>query len=170
MLCTKSTLISALALTLALALASVVSAQKQVTILNKDRFCIFLPEEGMKVSSGGTSYCTSAIVPGDVEGTFKPFPAGFIRTANIKKEDDYIQVTGRFDRCQHKLSITDLGSSYDKNELPGTGCTAPYNHYMEIVEPDLERYCLRCCKSSGSCPIKDGYKGCQRVMGGNYDL
>ncbi|KAF9951793.1 hypothetical protein BGZ65_005753, partial [Modicella reniformis] len=165
MLC-KSALISALAL--ALALVSVVSAQNTVTIIDDTKFCIFLPAPNADVKTGGTSYCTSAITNADV-GLHSTFNTGFIKTKNIKTKKDYIQVTGRFDRCKHPLSIDDKGSSYDKT-FPASSQCKGYNFYMQIVEPDLERYCLRCCNDEDDCPTGDGGDGCESVMGGDYDL
>ncbi|KAF9945329.1 hypothetical protein BGZ65_010872 [Modicella reniformis] len=168
MLCIKSTLISALALILALALASVVSAQKIVTIKSKSKFCLLLPPRGGLVNDteAATSYCTQS-------GLSSPqlFPTDFIVSANYKKnyDDNWIQITGRFDRCQHNLSIDDKGGQYDSvNPSPSGSLCKDYDHYVEILEPDVEHYCLRCCQNKSDCPTNKGDLGCEKALGGIY--
>lgn len=36
------------------------------------------------------------------------------------------------------------------------------------LKPDVERYCLRCCKNKKDCPTHMPTKGCVKVIGGNY--
>lgn len=76
--------------------------------------------------------------------------AGFITVAHYaKKENSYEQVTGFFNRDAYHLLATDGGGQYD-NHASGkpTGATCQgYNYFVSMIEPDIERFCIRCCQS-----------------------
>ena len=78
------------------------------------------------------------------------YDAGFITVAHYaKKENSYEQVTGFFNRDAYNLLATDGGGQYD-NHASGkpTGATCKgYNYFVSMIEPDIERFCIRCCQS-----------------------
>lgn len=43
-----------------------------------------------------------------------------------------------------------------------------YNHYVELVEPDVGRACIRCCQNPSDCPLTRDTAGCPAVIPGTY--
>ena len=61
-----------------------------------------------------------------------------------------------------RLNPSDGGGQYDSSggaggqgNPAGSKCTG-YNHYVELVEPDVKRACIRCCDNSADCPLNRG--------------
>lgn len=142
----------------------------QVMIKSGQDFCLFLPPKpGLEVApyeSEGKPFCSEAgaitgaqkFPEGTLQGCFLKdrkihtcIPdAGFITVAHYaKKENSYEQVTGFFNRDAYHLLATDGGGQYD-NHASGkpTGATCQgYNYFVSMIEPDIERFCIRCCQS-----------------------
>ena len=82
---------------------------------------------------------------------------GFITSAHLIETADYVQVSGNMDNSKYGLDPTDGGGQYDSalgGSRPGSKC-AGYPSYLEYVEPDQSRYCLRCCKKDDDfCAIR----------------
>ncbi|KAG0236060.1 hypothetical protein BGW42_004168 [Actinomortierella wolfii] len=97
------------------------------------------------------------------------FPKGFIQSAHWVKNStsDWVQVTGRFNPEKYKLSRKDGGGQYDIKAPVGAQC-AGYKYFVNMVEPDIGEYCMRCCKNKLDCPVNKSTYGCRRVLGGNY--
>ncbi|KAG8734775.1 hypothetical protein FRC12_018384, partial [Ceratobasidium sp. 428] len=43
-----------------------------------------------------------------------------------------------------------------------------YKHYVELVEPDVKRACIKCCDNYDDCPLDKDQNGCPAVIPGNY--
>ncbi|KAF9948298.1 hypothetical protein BGZ72_009779 [Mortierella alpina] len=99
-----------------------------------------------------------------------PLPTpGFIKSAHIKRSNQYIQVTGRFDRSKYHMSKNDQGSQNDPKANKGSMCVG-YNHFVQLIEPNNEHYCIRCCMRKEDCRTDISQYGCQRVIpNGNYN-
>lgn len=72
----------------------------------------------------------------------------FITTAHYLKTSTYVQITGFFDRTKYDLQETDGGGQYDnhaKGKPVGAQCKG-YNYFVNMIEPDLQRFCIRCCQ------------------------
>ncbi|KAF9435028.1 hypothetical protein BGZ76_007007 [Entomortierella beljakovae] len=174
MILTKSFLISASAILAVLSLTSAAPAERvkgqTAAVISATDFCIFLPP----VRGGGiaeheddaVAFCTKPIPTAPNAGIL---PAGFIKTAHFVKNTskDYVQVTGRIDRRKYGLSSGDGGGQYDIKAPVGSKC-AGYRYYVELVEPDINVYCMRCCKNKKDCPVNKSTYGCKRVLGGDY--
>ncbi|KAG0737911.1 hypothetical protein G6F33_001831 [Rhizopus arrhizus] len=140
------------------------------TIKSQDNFCIFLPPKpGLEVAvneNNGIPFCSNknAVPKATV------FPTGFITTAHYLKTSKYVQVTGFFDRSKYNLGESDGGGQYDnhaKGKPVGAQCEG-YNYFVNLIEPDIERFCIRCCKDKADCNTgRSGY-GCLRVVSGDY--
>ncbi|KAF9943120.1 hypothetical protein KVV02_001394 [Mortierella alpina] len=174
MIFNKSLLVSSLVLTI-LSVTSAAPKQQQVkgqigTIINKDDFCLFLPP----MYGGGiaenedraVAFCTKPLANAPKAGIL---PRGFIKTAHFveNKAKGYVQVTGRMDGKKYGLSKNDGGGQYDIKAPRGARCHG-YAHFVELVEPDSNIYCIRCCKNKIDCPVNKSTYGCKTVLGGNY--
>lgn len=93
----------------------------------------------------------------------KSFATGFIKSQYFKKGDGWVQVHGHIDRSKENLSENDGGGQYDIKAPSGSKC-AGYSHFVEIIEPDNGRYCIRCCKEKGDCPTGKSTYGCEKVL------
>ncbi|KAI1321149.1 hypothetical protein EDD11_007715 [Mortierella claussenii] len=172
MLFNKSVLISSAVL----AIASVVSAAPsavtgQIGAINSDKeYCLFLPPMyGGGISENedkAVAFCTNAIPSAPKAGIL---PAGFVQSAHFIRntQKDWVQLTGRIDRSKYGLSAEDGGGQYD-NKAPVSAKCAGYNYFVELVEPDVQIYCIRCCKNKADCPVNKSTYGCEKVLGGDY--
>ncbi|KAI8354446.1 hypothetical protein B0O80DRAFT_426470 [Mortierella sp. GBAus27b] len=165
----------ALLLTFVLALASVASSapppsNNKVTIRSNGRFCLLMPPRlGGGISENenrAISWCTNSI--GTVPNA-RILPSGFIVSKHFYTNPSgrYTQVTGRFNRDKFDLSRHDHGGQNDPNHPSGAKCVG-YEFFVELVEPDVQHYCLRCCHHRVDCPTDKSTKGCKVVIPGNY--
>ncbi|KAF9968725.1 hypothetical protein BGZ70_009647 [Mortierella alpina] len=157
MIFNKSLLVSSLVLAV---LSATSAAPKQVkgqtgVIISQSDFCLFLPPMyGGGISENedrAVAFCTKPLTNAPKAGVL---PRGFIKTAHFveNKAKGYVQVTGRMDGRKYGLSKKDGGGQYDIKAPRGARCHG-YAHFVELVEPDSDIYCIRCCK---------------KVLGGNY--
>jgi len=150
-------------------MAKELPSAKTVVVESASDFCFFLPEKpGKKIGDSeqtAISFCTdNTLAPGAQE-----FPDGFIQTANIKQVNGFVQITGTFDRNRYKLKASDGGGQFDVNAPDGAVC-AGFKNFVNMVEPDEEIYCIRCCDSEHTkkCPTGRSTEGCRAVIGGKY--
>lgn len=140
------------------------------TIKNGKDFCLFLPPVyGGNIAENedrAVAFCTKAMPEAPKAGIL---PAGFIKTANFvtNTQAGWVQITGKMDGSKYGLSKNDGGGQYDIKAPVGSKC-AGYNHYVELVEPDNGKYCIRCCKEKKDCPVNKSTYGCEKVLGGKY--
>ncbi|KAI8646849.1 hypothetical protein BD408DRAFT_409319 [Parasitella parasitica] len=151
--------------------ASVNSSTPLTAIHSQNDFCLFLPPHpGLVVAvneNNGIPFCTKPdTVPNATE-----FPEGFITTAHYLRNSTYVQVTGFFDRSKYDLGETDGGGQYDnhiKGKPIGAQCQ-DYKYFVSMIEPDINRFCIRCCQNEADCITgRSGY-GCLRIIEGDYD-
>lgn len=164
--------------TFVLALASVASAapaptDKTVTIEQvDDRFCLLLPPKcGLDIADNvhrGITYCTTFTPTVDYE---RILPDNFITSRHYATggsgDTKYIQVTGRIDRDQFDLDSDDHGGQNDPLHPTGAKC-AGYPWFVQLVEPDVQHFCLRCCMRKSDCPTDKSDQGCTKVVPGEY--
>ncbi|KAI7887606.1 uncharacterized protein EV154DRAFT_470209 [Mucor mucedo] len=142
-----------------------------LTVVNsQDDFCLFLPPKpGLVVAvneNNGVAFCTKK----DLVSKASEFPSGFITTAHYLKSSKYVQVTGFFDRSKYSLGESDGGGQYDNHGKgkPVAAMCKGYNYFVSLIEPDIERFCIRCCQDKVDCNTgRSGY-GCLRVVSGDY--
>ncbi|KAF8967575.1 hypothetical protein BGZ46_000140 [Entomortierella lignicola] len=141
------------------------------TILNQSNFCIFLPPKfGGDIASNedrAVAFCTKPKMVGAPNA--QVLPAGFIKTAHFVANTtaNWVQVTGRLDRSKYGLSPKDGGGQYDMRAPVGALC-AGYKSFVQLTEPDVEIYCIRCCQNKADCPVNKSTHGCEKVLGGSY--
>ncbi|KAF9943105.1 hypothetical protein BGZ75_008890 [Mortierella antarctica] len=143
--------------------------RRAVAIRNQSEFCMFLPPPGQKVSAAedrGIAFCTKAKIPGASD---QVLPRGFIQSAHFitNKAKGYVQVTGRMDSRKYKFRKNDDGGQYDLKAPRGSMCVG-YSSFVQLIEPDANIYCIRCCKNKADCPVNKSTYGCKKVLPGSY--
>ncbi|KAF9900208.1 hypothetical protein EC991_007776 [Linnemannia zychae] len=139
-------------------------------LISADEYCIFLPPKyGGGISENEDSaiaFCNKAI-PSAPKA--KILPAGFIKSVHLTRntQKQWVQITGKIDRTKYGLSSKDGGGQYDIKAPPGASY-ADYKYFVELVEPDINIYCLRVCKNKADCPVNKSTYGCEKVLGGDY--
>ncbi|KAF9577619.1 hypothetical protein BGW38_007069 [Lunasporangiospora selenospora] len=141
-------------------------------IINKDEFCLFLPRVAggniAKSEDSALAFCTKPFLPGAEDA--RPMPLGFIRTSHYLRntEEDWVQVTGTFDRSQYLLAESDGGGQYDMQAPVGAVCSG-WGAFVQLTEPDNEIFCIRCCKEKDHCPKNKSTHGCRGVLAGDFE-
>ncbi|KAF9285666.1 hypothetical protein BGZ68_003671 [Mortierella alpina] len=138
--------------------------EKTIAIVDKRRFCMFLPPApGDEVAP--TEELARAFCMGKGIKSPNTIPKGFIRSALYQedRENGFVQVTGEFNRGAYNLSATDGGGQYDSKNVRGSTCRG-FPYFVSLVEPDVERYCTRCCKNKVDCPVNKSHLGCPAVI------
>ncbi|KAG9326112.1 hypothetical protein KVV02_002800 [Mortierella alpina] len=153
--------------------ATRVVSGKTIAIDNEKDFCLFLPPmvggDIAKNEHSAIAFCTKP--HGGATPGARPFPKGFIQSHHLKVNrgvDAYVQITGRIDRKKYKLHKSDQGGQYDIKATKDSKC-AGYNHFVQLIEPNDDIYCLRCCMQKKDCPTYKSEKGCREIISnGNY--
>ncbi|KAJ3277780.1 hypothetical protein HDU76_010176, partial [Blyttiomyces sp. JEL0837] len=126
------------------------------------------------------SFCYGSI---STSGCKPLSPQSAILSAHFLRATTYIQVTGTFDPSQLQIPADDngeLGGQYDDAGFgvePFSGCEG-YSRYLELVEPALGVFCLRCCKYAeglnrdydvtAPCNAQFDFDGCFNNIPGDY--
>ncbi|KAF8608158.1 hypothetical protein BDV93DRAFT_466432 [Ceratobasidium sp. AG-I] len=173
-----------LSATLALASPLVPRAAPDNTVLvsSTTKFCMIMPRKahttiGNSESPGQMrSYCSASARTSNAQGLF---PAKFwtkvtYKSGTGKTGKKYVQLTGRIMKGFSQLVDSDGGGQYDssggaggKGNPQGSVCTG-YAHYVQIVEPDVSRACIRCCQDTKDCRLDKDTSGCPVVVPGTY--
>ncbi|KAK4509610.1 Arf GTPase arf1 [Mucor velutinosus] len=128
-------------------------------------FCSFMPPHpGDNVGAtenNGIPFCTNATLGGQV------FPQGFIKTAHFLNTTDYAQVTGTIDRAAYQLDPNDGGGQYDNMDIKNVTCNG-YKFFVNLIEPDANVFCIRCCENQSDCNLGISTYGCERIVPGDY--
>uniref|UniRef100_A0A1D1XWN7 Sodium-dependent neutral amino acid transporter B(0)AT1 n=1 Tax=Anthurium amnicola TaxID=1678845 RepID=A0A1D1XWN7_9ARAE len=142
------------------------------TVENQDTFCTFLPKEaGGNIGdseSDAFAFCTQANLANAPGGHV--LPDGFITSAHFLQKDSYVQVTGTINPDAYSLSASDGGGQYDNSgsgSPPGASC-ANYKKFVNLVEPDAKRFCIRCCNDESDCNTGESTEGCETIIPGDY--
>ncbi|KAF8920462.1 hypothetical protein EDD21DRAFT_391375 [Dissophora ornata] len=139
-------------------------------LISASQYCLFLPPKaGGNISDNegrAVAFCNEAISTAPKAGTL---PTGFIKSVHFvhNTSKNYVQITGRIDRSKYSLSKNDGGGQYDMKAPVGSHC-AGYTSFVQLIEPDAQIYCLRCCMTKTDCPTGKSTDGCEAVLGGNY--
>ncbi|KAI0338054.1 hypothetical protein BDW22DRAFT_1338742 [Trametopsis cervina] len=156
------------------------SHQKTVHITSATDFALLLPgTAGELISdaeSDGVAYCTSSST--DPSCTDRPhLPADFVLASAMHASDDgaWIQVTGCMDSAKFHFKKGDEGGQFDVRFPNGAQCTfgGYAASFIELVEPALNRFCLRCCASANDqthCNSHQDRTGCTTAVPGQYDF
>jgi hypothetical protein len=158
-------LFAAVFATLVSALPTKRAPKYSIQVNSGTAFCSFVPPTpGADVGgteNDGIPMCTSSSLGG------AQFPAGFIKSAHYASTSTYAQVTGRIDRTKYSLKASDGGGQYDNKDIHGVTCNG-WNYFVNLIEPDANVFCIRCCKSQSDCKLGISTHGCEAIVPGNY--
>jgi hypothetical protein len=163
--------------------ADAATSGKTVIVKDNEHFCLFLPKHGQAVGKSETNAKPSCTVRGLAPGA-NTLPSGAVSAHEVKNAN-FIQITGRLDVQKLGLISSDSGGQYDNYTSPSTPHGSPsgascqgYKYFVEQVEPDAHRYCIRCCdevsKNLGdahrACIENHSSAGCDAIMpGADFD-
>ncbi|KAF9921221.1 hypothetical protein FBU30_008787 [Linnemannia zychae] len=139
-------------------------------LISTDEYCIFLPPKyGGDIAESEDSaiaFCNKDIATAPKA---KILPPGFIKSIHITRntQKGWVQITGKIDRTKYGLKSNDGGGQYDIKAPQGASYDG-YNYFVQLVEPDINIYCLRVCKQKADCPVNKSTYGCKSVLGGDY--
>jgi hypothetical protein len=164
----KSTFIFALFAALFATICSAAPFTKRsysIQVQSGTAFCSFMPPHPGNDVGGtenqGIPMCTSSALGG------QQFPTGFIKSAHYASTSTYSQVTGRIDRIKYMLKASDGGGQYDNKDIHGVTCNG-YKYFVNLIEPDAQVFCIRCCKTQADCHLGISTHGCEAIVPGNY--
>ncbi|KIJ11718.1 hypothetical protein PAXINDRAFT_84095 [Paxillus involutus ATCC 200175] len=151
------------------------STSTTVYISGPNEFALLLPgNDGELISDAeddGVVFCTSG------SGCANPFPTGFITGSAVEEAADgsYIQITGCMDSSQFPFAQGDDGGQFDVRFPNGAQCTFGGfgASFIEQVEPDADRFCMRCCKNADdqeNCNSHQDRAGCPVAIPGTYEF
>ncbi|CAO3692693.1 unnamed protein product [Rhizopus stolonifer] len=137
-----------------------------IQLQSSSQFCSFMPphrgDDVGGTENDGIPMCTNTKLGG------KKFPTGFIKSSHYLKTANYVQVTGTINRNKYGLSSSDGGGQYDNKDIDGVTCNG-YKYFVNLIEPDANVFCIRCCKNQSDCKLGLSTYGCDRVVPGNYN-
>ncbi|KAG0036995.1 hypothetical protein BGZ82_003323 [Podila clonocystis] len=146
--------------------AAALPSGKTLALISNSQYCLFLPSRpGQTISDSegsAVTFCNKAIPSAP---NARILPTGFVKSLHwvSNKSKGYVQITGRIDRRKYNLPASDGGGQYDIKAPVGTKCSG-YPYYVELVEPDIQVYCLRCCKNKADCPVNKSTYGLKRLL------
>ncbi|KAG9076074.1 hypothetical protein FRC06_009727 [Ceratobasidium sp. 370] len=176
--------LSAASLAFATPLESRAAPDYTVKISSTSNFCLILPRKaGMTVGDSESSraqmqsFCSPSGKTSSAQGSL---PSNFwskvtYKTGTGKNGKKYKQLTGRLTGGWSHLNWKDGGGQYDSNggaggkgNPSGSVCSGDYPIYVELVEPDVKRACIRCCQDKADCITTKDTAGCPAVIPGTY--
>ncbi|KAG2228565.1 hypothetical protein INT48_008734 [Thamnidium elegans] len=139
-------------------------------VVDANDFCVFLPPDDAtdRIISdsewNANAFCMGTTPLAKNSGTL---PSGFIKSAHYVKTDAYVQVTGQMDYTKANLVGSDGGGQMDIKASVGSSC-AGWSYYVNLIEPESNTYCMRCCNDTTSCNRGISEKGCAHIIPGDY--
>ncbi|KAF9373051.1 hypothetical protein CPB97_000832 [Podila verticillata] len=122
--------------------------------------CLILPPPGKLIGStedAGQVHCT--------DGKPKLLPPAFFVTKNFLVTEEYVQAWGYMNNEAVGLVNTDGGGQYDIHRDSGTNIAPGYPVFVELLEPDSRRWCIRFCHKLGpNCNMGKSTAGCEGAL------
>ncbi|EGG07859.1 uncharacterized protein MELLADRAFT_123513 [Melampsora larici-populina 98AG31] len=146
-----------------------------VSIVDRYSFCLIVPKDphtniGDSEYPGGMSLWCEGINRG--QGKFNKF---WRQVEVSRPRDGVLQMTGCFNLwSSDRFNSGDGGGQYDSdggdggNGNPAGSVCKQYQHYVQLIEPNSQRACLRCCRDKNDCNVSRDTSGCPSVIPGNY--
>ncbi|KAF8952345.1 hypothetical protein BGZ52_006643 [Haplosporangium bisporale] len=123
--------------------------------------CLILPPPGKLIGEteqDGLVHCT--------DGKPRSFPDRFFVTQNFKTTPDYVQAWGYMNPQAAGISKNDGGGQYDTHKDSGDNSSPGYKVFVELLEPDTGRWCIRFCQEAGKqCNMGKSQYGCEGALG-----
>ncbi|KAF9911083.1 hypothetical protein BX616_010674 [Lobosporangium transversale] len=154
-----------------LAMGTQAQIKGQIAALDSaDSYCFFLPPMvGGDIAANEDRAIAFCNKPNPRAPGAKIFPPGFVLSAHWATGPNWIQITGQIDPAQYSLNPCDTGGQYDIKAPVGATCVG-YNHFVNVIEPELGVYGMRCCKEKQDCDVYHSTYGVKRVYGAQYDF
>jgi hypothetical protein len=136
-----------------------------ITLTSDTEFCSFVPPQ----AGDNVGTTENQAIPKCTDSSLgnEQFPTGFIKSSHYASTSTYAQVTGTIDRTAYNLNASDGGGQYDNRDISGVTCNG-YKYFVNLVEPDTDTFCIRCCESQSDCNLGESTKGCVKIVPGDY--
>lgn len=122
--------------------------------------CLILPPPGKLIGDtedAGQVHCT--------DGKPDLLPTTFFNSKNFLVTEEYVQAWGYMNNEAVGLLNTDGGGQYDIHRDSGTNTAPGYPVFVELLEPDSRRWCIRFCHNLGpSCNMGKSTYGCEGAL------
>ncbi|KAI8598608.1 hypothetical protein EDD21DRAFT_382001 [Dissophora ornata] len=123
--------------------------------------CLILPPAGKIIGDtqqDGHVQCT--------DGTPELLPSSFFVSKNFETTTDYVQAWGLMNDTSVGMLKSDGGGQYDIHADSGDNVATGYPVFVELLEPDTGRWCIRFCHALGKvCNMGDSSAGCEGALG-----
>ncbi|KAG0199679.1 hypothetical protein BGX28_007093 [Mortierella sp. GBA30] len=124
--------------------------------------CLILPPSGQRIGdteTNGHVQCT--------DGEPKLLPDDFFVTKNFKTTDTYVQAWGYMNDDSVGLIKNDGGGQYDTHKDSGDNKAPGYAIFVQLLEPDSGRWCIRFCQEENKhdCNMGKSDYGCEGALG-----
>ncbi|KAF9179811.1 hypothetical protein BGZ51_006647 [Haplosporangium sp. Z 767] len=154
-----------------LAMGTQAQIKGQIAALDSsDSYCFFLPPMvGGDIAANEDKAIAFCNKPNDRAPGAKIFPPGFVLSAHWATGKDWVQITGQIDPAQYQLNPCDTGGQYDIKAPVGASC-AGYAHFVNVIEPEIGVYGMKCCQQKADCDVTHSTYGVKRIYGAEYDF
>lgn len=78
-------------------------------------------------------------------------------------------IQGQIDPEKYSLNPCDTGGQYDIKAPVGATC-AGYSHFVNVIEPEIGIYGMRCCQNTNDCDVRHSTYGARVILGEQYDF
>ncbi|CAO3563679.1 unnamed protein product [Mortierella alpina] len=155
-----------LASVVALAMGAQAQINGQIASLDSaDNYCFFLPPMvGGDIAANEDRAIAFCNKPNSRAPGAKIFPPGFVLSAHWASGKDWIQISGQIDPVQYQLNPCDTGGQYDIKAPVGATC-AGYAHFVNVIEPEIGAYGMKCCQQKADCDVSHSTYGVRRIYG-----
>ncbi|KAG9325948.1 hypothetical protein KVV02_005792 [Mortierella alpina] len=149
-----------------LAMGTQAQIKGQIASLDSaDNYCFFLPPMvGGDIAANEDKAIAFCNKPNSRAPGAKIFPPGFVLSAHWASGKDWIQISGQIDPVQYQLNPCDTGGQYDIKAPVGATC-AGYAHFVNVIEPEIGVYGMKCCQQKVDCDVSHSTYGVRRIYG-----
>ncbi|KAF9433545.1 hypothetical protein BGZ76_009303 [Entomortierella beljakovae] len=127
---------------------------------NKKLVCLILPPAGTIIGDTqtiGHVQCT--------DGNPQLLPSNFFISQEFETTPEYVQAWGYMNPEVVGMSKKDGGGQYDIHLDSGDNKAEGYPVFVELLEPDTGRWCIRFCHSiTKVCNMGNSSKGCEGAL------
>ncbi|KAF9151182.1 hypothetical protein BG015_006988 [Linnemannia schmuckeri] len=134
-----------------------------------DNYCFFLPPMvGGDIAENEDRAIAFCNKPNSRAPGAKIFPPGFVLSSHWATGPGWVQITGQIDPAAYSLNPCDTGGQYDIKAPVGATC-AGFNHFVNVIEPEIGVYGMRCCQEKADCDVSHSTYGVKRIYGAQWD-
>ncbi|KAF9387919.1 hypothetical protein CPC16_006792 [Podila verticillata] len=128
----------------------------------KNLVCLILPPPGKLIGDteqDGHVQCT--------DGSPQLLPSNFFIWKKFQSNSNYVQAWGMMNDKSVGLRSDDGGGQYDTHRDSGVNKAQGYSVFVELLEPDSKRWCIRFCPKGKEhyCNMGKSTYGCEGALG-----